>query len=103
MLSSKDGLGPVDIKQNLCKFATNPGWGAKKQGCGVATVGAMTAANLVTTYTWEGYPEATVSATIGDAAADLAARVAGPQVVSWQGASWQGASWQGSSWQGVPG
>ena len=103
MLSSKDGLGPVDIKQNLCKFATNPGWGAKKQGCGVATVVAMTAANLLTTYTWEGYPEATVSATIGDAAADLAARVAGPQVVSWQGASWQGASWQGSSWQGVPG
>ena len=100
MYSAKAGLGPTDIKMNLCNFASNRGWDRKRQGCGVATVAAMTSANLDTSYSWEGYPEASVSATTANATTDQQTRSASWQGSSWQGSSWQGASWQGSSWQG---
>ena len=100
MYSAKAGLGPTDIKMNLCNFASDRGWDRKRQGCGVATVGAMTAGNIDPSYTWEGYPEASVSATTANATTDQQTRSASWQGSSWQGSSWQGASWQGSSWQG---
>jgi serine protease AprX len=100
MYSATTGLGPTDVKMNLCNFASNRGWDRKRQGCGVATVAAMTSANIDTSYTWEAYPEASVSATTANATTDLQTRAVSWQGSSWQGSSWQGSSWQGASWQG---
>jgi serine protease AprX len=101
LLSMNPMLGPADIRENLCKFATDRGWDRRSQGCGVANVAAMNLLNVSLSFTWPNFPLATVTEVV-DEAADLAARETGLQSSSWQGVSWQGASWQASSWQGVP-